>query len=134
MTTGANYYYTSKASNSAGTVWGSVKTFKPANTAINKYSIPGLALWLDATDLDGDGNVDSATNGASISSWTDKSLENQTVSQSTTNNQPTITGSSFGSKTGIRFDGNGDILNVSSIRTTAGAYSVYALTLSLIHI
>ena len=63
-----------------------------------------------------------------VRAWTDKSLENQTVSQSTTNNQPTITGSSFGSKTGIRFDGNGDILNVSSIRTTAGAYSVYALT------
>ena len=31
-------------------------------------------------------------------------------------------------KSVVRFDGNGDVLNVSSIRTAAGAYSVYAIT------
>ena len=28
----------------------------------------------------------------------------------------------------IRFDGNGDVLNVTSIRTATAGYSVYALT------
>ena len=128
LTTGADYYYIAKATNSAGTSWGPVKTFKPANTSINKYSIPGLALWLDAIDLNGDGNVDNLSNGTAVATWTDKSLENQTVSQSASNNQPVIASGSFGSKPGVRFDGNGDILNVSSIRTTAGGYTVYALT------
>ena len=31
-------------------------------------------------------------------------------------------------KSVVRFDGNGDVLNVSSIRTEAGAYSIYAIT------
>ena len=40
LTTGTTYYYTAKATTSAGTSWGPVKTFVPANTALNKYSIP----------------------------------------------------------------------------------------------
>ena len=60
LTAGTTYYYTAKAVNSAGTSWGPVKTFVPANTALNKYSIPDLA-WLDATDLNGDGTTDSVT-------------------------------------------------------------------------
>ena len=34
----------------------------------------------------------------------------------------------IGGKSVVRFDGNGDVLNVSSIRTEAGAYSIYAIT------
>jgi hypothetical protein len=40
LATGSTYYYTAKAVTSAGTSWGSVQTFVPANTALNKYSIP----------------------------------------------------------------------------------------------
>ena len=44
LTTGTTYYYTAKAVTSAGTSWGPVQTFVPANTALNKYSIADLGL------------------------------------------------------------------------------------------
>ncbi len=126
LTTGTTYYYTAKAVTSAGTSWGPVQTFVPANTALNKYSIPDLALWLDASDLNGDGTTDSVTNGTAVSAWTDKSLGGQSVTQSTADKQPTRQANSFGTKAAVRFDGNGDVLNVSTIRGESGGYSVYA--------
>ena len=126
LTTGTTYYYTAKATTTAGTSWGPVQTFVPANTALNKYSIPDLALWIDATDLDGDGSTDSVTNGTAVSSWTDKSLGGETVTQSNADLKPTRQANSFGSKPAVRFDGTGDLLAVSTIRAESGAYSVYA--------
>ena len=128
LTTGTTYYYTAKAVNAQGTAWGTVKTFVPANTAINKYSIPDLALWLDATDLDGNGAADSVANGSALPSWTDKSVTPKTVNQTSSTEQPVVISNAIGSKSVVRFDGNGDVLNVSSIRTAAGAYSIYAIT------
>ena len=126
LTKGTTYYYTAKAVTSAGTSWGPVQTFVPANTALNKYSISDLALWVDASDLNGDGTTDSVTNGTAVSAWTDKSLTSATVNQTTTDNQPTRQANSFGSKPSIRFDGTNDFLNISSLRADNGAYSVYA--------
>jgi hypothetical protein len=127
LTAGTTYYYTAKATNSAGTNWGPVQSFVPANTALNKYSIPDLALWIDASDLDGDGTTDSVTNGASISTWTDKSLTGAIVNQANSDNQPTRQTNSFGTKPGVRFDGTNDFLNISSLRSDNGAYSAYAV-------
>jgi hypothetical protein len=126
LTTGTTYYYTAKAFTSAGTSWGPVQTFVPANTALNKYSIPDLALWVDATDLNGDGTTDNVTNGSAVSAWTDKSLTNATVNQSTTGNQPTRQTNAFGTKSAVRFDGTNDFLNISSLRASNGEYSAYA--------
>ena len=126
LTTGTTYYYTAKATTSAGSSWGPVQTFVPANTALNKYSIADLALWLDASDVDGDGTTDSVSNGAAVGSWTDKSLGNQTITQTTAELKPTRQTNSFGTKPAVRFDGNGDVLNVSTIRGDSGGYSVYA--------
>jgi len=126
LTTGTTYYYTAKAVTSAGTSWGPVQTFVPANTALNKYSIPDLALWIDATDLNGDGTTDTVTNGASVSAWTDKSLTTATVNQTNSDNQPTRQTNSFGTKPAVRFDGTDDFLNISSLRADNGAYSAYA--------
>ena len=126
LSAGTTYYYTAKAVTSAGTSWGPVQTFVPANTALNKYSIPDLALWLDATDLDGDGTADSVTSGTAVSSWTDKSVSGEAVTQSTAANMPSHQANSFGSKAAVRFDGNGDMLNVSTIRAESGGYSAYA--------
>ena len=120
LTTGTTYYYTAKAVTSAGTSWGPVQTFVPANTALNKYSIPDLALWIDATDLDGDGSTDSVTSGTAVSSWTDKSLGGETVTQSNADLKPTLQANSFGSKPAVRFDGTGDLLAVSTIRAESG--------------
>jgi hypothetical protein len=126
LTAGTTYYYTAKAVTSAGTSWGPVETFVPANTALNKYSIPDLALWVDATDLNGDGTTDTVTNGAAVSAWTDKSLTTATVNQATTGNQPTRQTNAFGTKSAVRFDGTNDFLNISSLRASNGEYSAYA--------
>jgi hypothetical protein len=128
LSTGTTYYYTAKAVNAQGTAWGTVKTFVPANTAINKFSIPDLALWLDATDLDGNGAADSVSNGSALPSWTDKSVTPKTVNQTSSTEQPIVISNAIGGKSVVRFDGNGDVLNVSSIRTDAGSYSIYAIT------
>ena len=128
LSTGTTYYYTAKAVNAQGTAWATVKTFVPANTAINKYSIPDLALWLDATDLDGNDAADSVANGSALPSWTDKSVTPKTVNQTSSTEQPVVISNAIGGKSVVRFDGNGDVLNVSSIRTEAGAYSIYAIT------
>ena len=127
LTTGTTYYYTVKAVNPQGTVWGTTKTFVPANTALNQYSIPDLVLWLDASDIDGDSQADSITSAVSVSSWTDKSASGIGVSQSNPDLQPSQLGNQFGSKPAVRFDGAGDVLNLGSIRTSSGGYSVYAL-------
>ena len=58
-----------------------MKTFVPANTALNKFSIADLALWIDATDVDGDGTVDSSINGNAVQAWIDKSVGNQSVTR-----------------------------------------------------
>ena len=81
---------------------------------------------IDAADLDGDGTTDSVTDGTTVSSWTDKSSGGETITQSNTDLKPTRQANSFGSKPAVRFDGQGDLLAVSSIRSEIGGYSVYA--------
>ena len=101
-------------SNSGGDVWGSVKTFVPANTALNKDTIPDLALWLDATDVNGDGNADNISDGTAVTAWVDKSNAPAiTVNQGTASNQPLYKTTVFGTKSGIRFDGVNDFLAAS---------------------
>ena len=57
--------------------------------------VSGLQLWLDAADINGNGT--RFTNGASVSTWTDKSGNGYNATQGTSGNQPIFTGS------GIRF-------------------------------
>ncbi|MBO94294.1 MAG: hypothetical protein CMI32_05275, partial [Opitutales bacterium] len=73
LTKGATYYFTAKVSNSGGDVWAPVKTFVPSNSVLNQHSIPNLVLWLDASDVDGNGGPDSIADGTLLSSWDDKS-------------------------------------------------------------
>jgi hypothetical protein len=128
LTKGATYYYTTKVTNSGGSAWGEVQSFVPANTALNKNTVPGLALWLDATDLDGDGLGDSNANSTPLSSWADKSTGGITVSQSGSSNQPVYQTSVFGNKPGIRFDGSDDSFNIATVRTSTGGYHAFVLS------
>ena len=128
LTKGQTYYYTAKVTNSGGTAWGPVKTFVPNNTLLNKYSIPNLALWLDASDVDGDGNTDVLViDSAPVATWVDKSVGQRTVSQGTSTSQPAYKTNAFGNKPGIRFDGTSDFLNVAPVRTSAGPHSVFVM-------
>ena len=107
-------------------MWGDVKTFVPANTALNKDTIPDLALWLDATDINGDGNTDSISDGTALASWVDKSnAPTISVAQATSASQPLYKTGIFGTKPGVRFDGANDFLAAAPVRTTAGGYHVF---------
>ena len=89
---------------------------------------PGLVLWLDANDIDGNGNPDSLGDGSSISAWIDKSTKGVTVNQTNFGSKPIYKSASFGSKPAVRFDGIDDVLNLTPIRSSAGGYSVYVAT------
>jgi hypothetical protein len=88
LTKGATYYFSTKVANSGGDVWAPSKTFVPANTLLNKDTIPDLVLWLDATDVDANGNADTVTDGTALATWGDKSNANQEVKQTVTSKQP----------------------------------------------
>ena len=57
-------------------------------------SIPGMTLWLDANDVNGDGLSESASDFTSvggqtqISVWADRSGSNNSLSQALSNKQP----------------------------------------------
>jgi Ca2+-binding RTX toxin-like protein len=84
--------------------------------------LPGLALWLDGADLDGDGVqeglAESGLNGSSIAHWNDKSGNGRHASQTTVAAQPTYASGGVG---GVSFSAN-DFLALPSV-LPAGATS-----------
>ena len=52
-------------------------------------SFPGIRLWLDATNVDGDDTADSIAAGTAIVQWIDKSGNNNHAGQATASNRPT---------------------------------------------
>src|SRR5690242_3056608 len=81
--------------------------------------VPSAALWLDAADVDGDGNSgNNPLSGAPISTWVDKANTVQGVqsaTQGTVARQPTyITGFQNGMPV-VRFDGVNDALATTNV-------------------
>jgi hypothetical protein len=70
-------------------------------------SIPGLQLWLDASQVVG---VDS---GAAVSSWPDNSSAGHDATQSSSTNQPTYQPTALNGQPALRFDGVDDYLAVN---------------------
>ena len=128
LTNGTTYYHCGKSNkfSQRECLW--LGGLPQADRTFTKNSIPGLVLWLDALDVDGNGNPDSLGDGNSISAWIDKSTKGVIVNQTNSGNQPVYKSTSFGSKPAIRFDGIDDVLNLTPIRSTAGGYSVYVAT------
>ena len=58
------------------------------STPISPDSLSGLALWLDASDINGDGLPNSENNGTQIAIWKDKSLNDFNATQDNPDNQP----------------------------------------------
>ena len=52
-------------------------------------SLPGLKLWLDANNINGDSTADSITNGTPIVQWIDRSSSTNHAGQATSSARPT---------------------------------------------
>ena len=82
-------------------------------------SIPGLNMWLDASDVstlftNTAGTTPVSTNGASIAAWKDKSINGYLFTQATSGNQPTYTTSGQNGLSVTSWNGN-QILQSSSV-------------------
>ena len=55
----------------AGEVWADeIYGFETVDTEISRYTLDGLILWLDATDINGDGEKDDLSiNLTSLCGW-----------------------------------------------------------------
>ena len=93
-------------------------------------SFPGIRLWLDGNNLDGDGTEDNTHNGSTLidglaisGSWIDESGNNRHGGQATSSNRPTYGAAALNGKGVLHFttaqsldlSGSGD----SQIRTIA---------------
>ena len=69
----------------------------------------GLVLWLDANDVDADGEFDTGTDHLKLSNWSDKAGKDNNATQATTANQPKIRTGQLLERPGLNllvFDGN----------------------------
>jgi hypothetical protein len=88
------------------------RLLRPTASGFNPKSLPGLALWLDASDPASVLLTDNA-----VSEWSDKSGNNRHLTQSTPNNRPTYA-TTVNGRNAITFDGDNDVLFRSSLATT----------------
>ena len=77
------------------------------NASDNFTAINGLALWLDASNIDGEMNS-SLSDGDAVSEWKDLSGNLDDLKQSTTSKQPIIISNS--SNHFLSFDASNDSL------------------------
>ncbi len=74
-----------------------------------------LKLWLDANDLDGDGNSsNNPTNGTAVSTWKDKSGNTSDAVQETDSRRPIYTAGGLNSLPVISFAGGGTLEHLVS--------------------
>ena len=59
------------------------------NATVSPAGMTGKLLWLDASDVDGDGQPDSLGDGSKVAFWKDKSGNDLNASQSDVDRQPT---------------------------------------------
>lgn len=101
----------------------SPRLLRPRATGFSPKSIPGLALWLDASAI---GSLFQDTNAATASTanpnpvgyWKDLSGNGKHATQGTANNRPIISPALRNGKTVLRFDGlnslDGDFLGFTA--------------------
>ena len=84
-------------------------------------SLPGIRLWLDGNNIDGDNTVDTTTNGTAIIQWIDQSGNTNHAGQATAGNRPTYGASGLNGKGVINFTAaqSLDLSGDSSIRVIA---------------
>ena len=92
-----------------------------APAGFSPADLTGLKLWLDATDVNGDGQADQIVNAAEVTSWTDKAGGDHNASGG---NPPTFAASGFNDRPALRFDGSTDWLAFPEIDDTRTVFWV----------
>lgn len=88
-------------------------------------SIPNNVLWLDATDINGDGVPDALPNNTAASSWTDKSTGGSgTVTQGNSGRQPLVKTNYQNGLPVVQFDGSDDYMDGAAV--LAGGDDTYS--------
>ncbi len=88
-----------------------------APAGFSPADLSGLKMWLDATDVNGDGQADQIANGAEVTSWTDKAGGDHNASGG---NPPAYASTGFNGRPALRFDGSTDWLafpEIDDVRT-----------------
>lgn len=94
-------------------------------------NLPGLKIWLDAADIDGDySTANNPSNGTSVATWTDKSGNGNNAAQATALLQPIVTTNSINGLPVVEFNGSTQYLDFGDkLNTTFGGtdskFSVY---------
>lgn len=91
--------------------------------AFSPLDIPGLALWLDASDTS---TIDTSTASPDVDSWTDKSPNGLIFSQGTASKKPHIVSAANG-RNAISFDGVDDFLIASSVPFTGNVGTIFTV-------
>lgn len=98
-----------------------VSSFRPSQ-------ISGCRLWLDGTDPLNNGGSSLPSNGASLTTWFDKSGAARNVTQATPGNRPTFsTTAAINGKPVIRFATTSELDNAGSLLGGTGQYTRIAL-------
>ena len=85
----------------------------------------GLVLWLDATDIDADGQRDSISDHTNIPIWVDKSISAKDATQTIINQMPTYDLSGFGSLPSVKFS-SGQSMRVGILSSLSGPLNIFA--------
>ena len=86
-------------------------------------TVSDLVLWLDASDVNGDGSQPS--DGATIGTWTDKSGLGNDATEPLLASQPTFRHQTYGCKPGLYFDRLATGLSGDIVRPNAQEFTVF---------
>lgn len=82
-------------------------------------SLPGLKVWLDATDINGDfSTANNPSNGTAVSTWVDKSGNANNATQGTALAQPVVATNSINSLPVVDFNGSTHFMDFGNILGT----------------
>ena len=99
------------------------RLLRPLASGFNPRSISGLALWLEPTAStlaqNSDGSTPAVADGDPVAYWGDKSGAGRHVTQTTSNNRPTLKFNIRNGRPVLRFDGTND-----GLKGTEGSSSV----------
>ena len=70
---------------------------------LQQDSLPGLKLWLDGNNINGDNTADTLTDNSAVTQWIDQSGNTNNAGQGTANAKPTYVANALNGMGGVRF-------------------------------